>query len=159
MITEKYISTPQIKKLHVLFNQLGLISRKAEIICDFSHARTTHCNELTRVEAAYLIKMLQDKADALAAKKHQSAQPKTDCKTELINQIYQAAWDFGIIYGETSEDKAINQYLIDKFCLERGTVKKELAEMTYVELKKTLQQLNAINRYKKSKQINNYNNK
>ncbi len=151
MITEKYISAPQIKMIHVLLGKLGFMGRKSEIICDVSHGRTTHCNELTRTEASYLIKLLEEKIAAVTARQPRATQSQTDGKTELINQIYSAAWEFGIIYGNTIEDRVINLYLINKFCLERGTVKKKLSQMTYVELKKTLQQFKAINRHKSNK--------
>ena len=145
MIQEKYITTPQIKLIHVLLGKLGIMERKAEIMCDISNGRTMHCSELTCAEASHLIKSLEEK-------QNREKQPKITAKGELIDQIYRAAFDFGIIYGDTSEDKAINLYLIDKFCYERGAVKKSVFDMTCIELKKTLQQFNAINKQKRDKQ-------
>lgn len=47
-------------------------------------------------------------------------------------------------YGDTPEDKLMNCAKINKFCRERGTVKKNINEMNLQELKKTHKQFEAM---------------
>ena len=50
----------------------------------------------------------------------------------------------GMSYGDTWEDKMMNIAKINRFCRERGTVKKNITEMTLPELKKTRKQFEAM---------------
>ena len=59
-------------------------------------------------------------------------------------EIYKLACMIGMCYGETEEDRLMNCAKIDKFCRERGTVKKNVMQMTLTELKKTKRQFEAI---------------
>ncbi len=47
-------------------------------------------------------------------------------------------------YGDTYEDKMMNIAVINKFCRERGTVKKNIKEMDLKELRKTKKQFEAM---------------
>ena len=59
-------------------------------------------------------------------------------------EIYKLACMIGMCYGETEEDRLMNCAKIDKFCRERGTVKKNVMQMTLTELKKTKRQFEAM---------------
>lgn len=124
----KYASKPQIAKIHVLFGQLGLTESKRDIIVQFSNGRTESSKELYFEEAKSLIIRLSEHS------------PNERIKSLIFSLAYQA----GIIYGSTGEDKKINAAKLNIFLRERGTVKKELNAMSYLELVKTHRQFEAI---------------
>ena len=47
-------------------------------------------------------------------------------------------------YGDSPEDKAMNYAVINKFCRERGTVKKDITLMNLQELNRTKKQFEAM---------------
>ncbi|MDR1173118.1 MAG: hypothetical protein LBL24_11760 [Bacteroidales bacterium] len=144
MTQEEKMATPQqIKAIYTLLNKAGLMDRKNEIVCDMSEGRSMHCCDLTCEEASSLIGSLQDTIDLYEPQQAVQTDPKTS-RLEMYNRIYGAARQCGFIYGDTEEDRLINLYLIEKFCLERGTVKKRLKDMTGPELKRTCRQFQAI---------------
>lgn len=124
----KYASKPQIAKIHVLFGQLGLLESKKEIVSDFSNGRTDSSKELSFDEARLLIIRLAEHSPA----------------ERMKSLIFSLAYQSGIIYGNTGEDKKINAAKLNLFLKERGTVKKELNAMSYPELVKTHRQFEAI---------------
>jgi len=67
--------------------------------------------------------------------------------------IWKIAWEMGIIYGNTEDDYQMNKAKLNKFCRERGTVKKNLNEMILPEMQKTHRQFEAM--YSKYKSKNN----
>jgi hypothetical protein len=68
--------------------------------------------------------------------------------------IYKIARIMGIIYGDTQDDFEMNKAKLNKFCRERGTVKKNLTEMTISELNKTHRQFEAMVRKFNMKKTN-----
>lgn len=124
----KPLSKPQLSKIHVLLSQLGLMDDKKEIVNNFSHGRTQSSRELSFEEAKQLI---------IALSEHS---PNERIKSLIFSLAYQS----GIIYGSTGEDKKINAAKLNLFLKERGTVKKELNTMSYPELVKTHRQFEAI---------------
>ena len=119
---------PQISKIHVLLNNLGIIEQKAEIVYDLSKGRTDSTKGLTLDEARRLITSLSE------------YDPKERQKSLIFSLAYQA----GIIYGSSPDDKKMNAAKLNLFLRERGAVKKELNSMNYNELTKTHRQFEAI---------------
>jgi hypothetical protein len=124
----QFATKPQIAKIHVLLNSIGLIDNKAQIVYDLTCGRTDSTKKLTIDEARRLI-------TSLAA---------YDPKERQKGMIFSLAYQAGIIWGDTPDDKKINAVKLNMFLTERGTVKKELNQMTRDELVKTHRQLEAI---------------
>lgn len=119
---------PQIAKIHVLLSNLGITEQKAEIVYNLSNGRTESTKELFIEEARRLISNLSE------------YDPKERQKSLIFSLAYQA----GIIYGSSSDDKKINAAKLNLFLKNRGAVKKELNTMSYNELVKIHRQFEAI---------------
>ena len=124
----QYASKPQISKIHVLLNKLGLMDDKRSIVLSYSNDRTESSKELYFDEAKRLIGVLSE----------------YDPQERMKSLIFSLAYQCGIIYGSTNEDKKINAAKLNLFLKERGAIKKELNTMTYPELVKTHRQFEAI---------------
>ncbi|WP_312340623.1 hypothetical protein [Sphingobacterium sp.] len=118
----------QIQKIHVLLNQMGLASQKAEIVYQFSGGRTESTRSLSVEEARVLLRNLSE----------------YDPSERLKSVIFSLGYQTGIIYGDTATDKQINAAKLNLFLKERGTVKKNLNDMTYGELVKVQNQFQGI---------------
>lgn len=139
----KPITAAQIKKIHVLFNQLGWMEDKPHFIEKVSGGRTTSTKELTSVEAQYLIRHLLGEED------------QSEKMQAIFRAIYFLAYQMDIIYGETDEDYHMNLAKLNMFCRQRGTVKKNLSEQNFVEMCKTHRQFEAMyNNFKIKKNKN-----
>lgn len=128
-------SKPQVQKINVLINKLGLKPHKELLIMNYTKDRTSHISEMYFDEARILITNLV---------KHEP----DDRKRSLILSL---GYQCGLLYGESPEDKKINIAKLNKFLLERGAVKKELNKLNAEELKKVHRQFEAMVR-------NNHNN-
>jgi hypothetical protein len=119
---------PQIAKLHVLLNNLGITDQKAEIIFNLTNGRTESSKALTVEEARRLIINLAE----------------FDPNERLKRIIFSLAYKAGIIYGDTAEDKKMNTAKLNMFLKERGAVRLELNQMKYNDLVKVHRQFEAI---------------
>ncbi|MDP9076272.1 MAG: hypothetical protein M3O71_02515 [Bacteroidota bacterium] len=119
---------PQISKIHVLLNKLGLIDQKAEIVYNLSNGRTESSKQLTIEEARRLITNLAE----------------YDPTERQKSLIFSLAYKAGIIYGSSPDDKKMNAAKLNLFLKERGAVKKELNAMTYADLVKVHRQFEGI---------------
>ena len=122
------ITKAQITKIHVLFSQMNLLEDKKEFVKQFSNGRVTSTKDMEINEARGLLKYLSD-YDPLEA---------------MRRRVFHLAYDAGIIYGATPEDKRMNSAKLSKFLKERGAVKKELNKMDKAELQKTVGQFQQI---------------
>jgi hypothetical protein len=119
---------PQLSKLHVLLSNLGLSDQKAAIIYSMTDGRTESSKDLTIDEARQLITHLAE----------------YDPNERLKSLIFSLAYQAGIIYGSTADDKKMNAVKLNMFLKERGAVKLELNQMHYTDLVKTHRQFEAI---------------
>jgi hypothetical protein len=126
------ISYQQIQKLHILLKQKSLIEHKAQIIHSVTYGRTTSSKELTMQEARYIIQQLSDDEDL----------------SRMKSKVFALAYEAGIIYGYTAEDKKMNAAKIDSFLLDRGTIKKKINDQSKAELIKTVNQFELIVKHK-----------
>lgn len=146
MKTKEYkpITAEQIKKIHALLNQQGIMEHKRTIIHSFSDGRTTSTKDLTCYEAKQLIDGLQN-----GEKEREEKREKARIE---FRAIYGLAWKMGIIYGETDDDYRMNMAKLNMFCRDRGTVKKNLTFQNLEELRKTHRQFEAMyNKFKNKK--------
>lgn len=130
MNSTNFITPAQLKKIHVILNELGLMACKEKIISDCTDGRTASCRELTRHEAKTLIGVLCNMDD----------------RHRHINAILYLAYNMEMIYGTSPEDKKMNVAKLDAFCKSRGSVKKALYLQNVTELKKTHRQFESIYR-------------
>jgi len=132
----KQITKAQIIKIQVLIRQMQLTENKDNIISSFSNGRTTSVAGLTIIEASDLLKHLS------------VLDPNDRMRRKIISLAYQA----GIIYGDTMEDKKMNEIKLNQFLLRSGTVKKELNKLNKEELVKTVSQFQQILKHNESNQ-------
>jgi len=139
--TYKPVTTGQIKKIHVLLQQKGLMEEKETIINSVSDGRTQSTKELTCYEATRLISFLLDENAEIKRK-----------MGKVVNAIWDLAWNMEIIYGKTKDDFEMNIAKLNMFCRQRGAVKKNITVMNLMELQKIHRQFEAM--YSKYKQKN-----
>ena len=124
----KKITYPQISKIHVLLTQLNLLEQKADLVFEFTNFRATSTKDMTQAQAAELIRHLS----------------KYDPLDKMRKKVFALAYEAGIIYGDSPEDKKINAAKLNLFLKDRGTVKKELSKMSKEELVATVSQFKQI---------------
>lgn len=139
---EKMISKAQITKIQTMLSRLGFSAEdRHELISTLTHNRASSTKDLTSKEAIYLINYLEGKISPKSVQEQQEYQEQ--CKNEVA-AIYRLSYMVGMSYGDTWEDKMMNIAKINRFCRERGTVKKNITEMTLPELQKTRKQFEAM---------------
>ncbi len=138
----RIISKAQITKIQTMLSRLGFSAEdRSELISTLTHNRTSSTKDLTSKEATYLINYLNGRISPKSVQKQQEYQEQ--CKNEVA-AIYRLSYMVGMSYGDTWEDKMMNIAKINRFCRERGTVKKNITEMTLPELKRTRTQFEAM---------------
>lgn len=131
------INGAQLTKIHVLLNQFGLMSDKADIIRQFTNGRETSSKQMTFNEASDLLQHLS----------------KFDSLDLMRRKIFALAYSAGMIWGDSKEDKQINSAKINIFLKEKGTIKKDLNKMNKAELIKVVNQFIQINKHKEESKI------
>ncbi|MEJ7821972.1 MAG: hypothetical protein WKF85_06600 [Chitinophagaceae bacterium] len=134
----KKVTTQQLSKIHVLLSQLHLIDQKQHIISSFTNGRETSSKEMTLNEATQLIKHLA----------------ASDPCEKMRKKVFALAYNAGIIWGDTWEDKKMNAAKLNQFLLYRGAIKKELSRMNKNELVKVVTQFEYIIQHKGQTEAN-----
>ena len=124
----KKATTAQLQKLHIMLHQLGLNNEKQNLVYSISKGRTVSSKELTLTEAKLLIESLVT----------------DDPNERMRKKVFALAYEAGIIWGDTFEDKKMNAAKLNLFLQERGTVKKLLNKMTSAELTKVVTQFSQM---------------
>lgn len=136
-MNEYSLTNAQIRKIQTLFSKLGFSSDdKKNIIRHLTLNRSSSTKDLRKDEAKYLINYLEGNNEV--------KQAYYDKCLKEVKSIYKLSYDIGMCYGDTYEDKMMNIAVINKFCRERGTVKKNIKEMDLKELRKTKKQFEAM---------------
>jgi hypothetical protein len=135
---EKLITPKQLSKLHVLLSQSGLLDQKKEMIYEVSGHRTTSSKELTYSEVNKLIDYIEGFSGM----------------DRMRRKVFALAYDAAIIYGDSPDDKKMNTAKLNRFLLDRGTIKKDLSHMNKEELTKTINQFAAIVKHNEISQTN-----
>ena len=94
----KTITAQQLKKIHVLFSQFGLLDMKVDFIYNVSGGRVVSSKELTLLEAKHLIEHLS----------------KFDGSDKMRKKVIALAYEAKIIYGDSEADKKMNYAKLDK---------------------------------------------
>lgn len=133
----KAISPAQLKKVQTMFTKLGFSQEdKQNVIHNLTDGRATSTKDITFSEAKRLINYLNG-GNTINGEYQASRLSAVKC-------IYRLSYDIGMSYGDTPEDKLMNCAKINRFCRERGTVKKNIEQMNLEELKKTKKQFEAM---------------
>lgn len=132
----RMVTAPQLKKIHTLLGELGIMDRKPEIVYGFTNGRTESSRELTLMEAKALIEHLMGSQE----------------RTVVVKRIWHLAYEMNIIVPGDHNEKAMNAAKLDKFCEQRGTVKKALSTQSLKEVKRTVKQFEAMYQKWKDKQ-------
>ena len=130
----KKITKPQLSKIHVLLNQFNLKEFKPDLVFLFTKRRTEHSSEMLASEAALLIAHLST----------------LDPCDRIRKKVFALAYEAGIIYGNTPDDKKMHAAKLNLFLKDRGTIRKELSHMTKDELIKVANQFEQIIKHKNS---------
>lgn len=134
----KPITKEQSKKLHTLLSQLKLMDSKNDMIYDVTGGRATSSKDLTTDEALILIKHLS----------------QFDNNDKMRRKVYALAYEAGIIYGDTLEDKKMNTAKLNQFLKTRGAVKKNLHSLNHSDLIKVVSQFQSIVKHSKESKDN-----
>lgn len=137
-MTQSLITKPQLQKIHVLLNQMGLIDNKAELVYSFSNGRVTSTKELTMEEAGFFIRHLSN----------------YDPLEKMRSKVFALAYEAKIIWGDSPADKKMNFIKLNNFLKERGAVKKDINKMAKPELIKTVNQFQQILRHNETSRSN-----
>lgn len=134
-------TNPQKQQIHLLKRQHGWDEDTyRNMIFEFSGGRTTSSKELTKKEAAELIReyLGTDKV-----KKSEWMERKG-----VIEAIYALSFEIPFLNqgyeSSTPEEKEMNKAKINKFVMTHGVVRTPIAKQTYEELQKTLKQFKKI---------------
>ncbi len=134
----KTITPDQLKKLHVMLNQQSLMAQKATLVNTASNGRATSSKDLYIHEARWLLEYLAT----------------YDGNDKMRKKVFALAYEAGIIWGDTPEDKKMNAAKLDMFLKERGTVRKSLNQLTKDELIKVVNQFEQIKKHTTQTQAN-----
>lgn len=124
----RMITYPQLKKIHTLLGQMGIMERKPDIVHSLTEGRTKSSREMTLQEAKALIEWLEG----------------TQERKSTLRRIWHLAYEMGIILPGDQDETAMNAAKLDIFCKERGTVKKNISDQSVKELKRTAKQFEAM---------------
>jgi hypothetical protein len=136
----KPITPAQLKKIHVLLNQMGRMEYKSDMVHSLTDGRATSTKDLTTNEAKAFIGYLA----------------QFDGNDKMRKKVIALAYETEIIYGQTAEDKLMNYAKLDQFLITRGAVKKKLNLLTRDELVKVCSQMEAMLKNTKQSKFNKY---
>lgn len=124
------VTAAQLKMIHTLFGELGIMERKPELVFSFTNGRTESSRDLTLMEAKALIEYLMGSQERIG----------------VVKRIWHLAYEMDIIVPGDQSEKAMNAAKLDAFCEQRGSVKKRISLQTLPELKRTAKQFEAMHK-------------
>lgn len=119
------LSKRQLTFIWTQIRQQHLEEMKEMLVSQFTNGKTVHIKEMSYYEARDLINHLV----------------KTDAATRMRQKVYAIAMKMGWLMPGMKE---YNEAVLDKFLLERGAVKKRLAQMDKADLVKVVTQFDMI---------------
>jgi len=129
------ITPAQNRRLHQLLHDLGLMEDKKHLVSMTTRGRTESSKELSVAEAKTLILHLE------------GVTTKDDRADKMRKKIFAICYNIGWIYGNSPEDRKINQAAIDRIVQKIGYLKKPLNEFTPAQLPKLVSQFEQIEKY------------
>lgn len=124
----KLITANQLKVLHYLLNNNRMMDYKKDLVLEYSNGRCESSKQLTEAEAGMLIDHLK------------SVDPSDKERKKIISICYQ----IGMIYGDSVEDKKMNQAKVYAFIQKIGYLKKPLNSYSRSELPKLVYQVEQV---------------
>ena len=127
----KPVTKAQLSKIHVLLSQMQLLEEKGSIVSQFTKGRAPSSKYMTADEARELLIYLS----------------RYDPCDKMRRKVFALAYEAGIIWGDTPEDKKMNGAKLDAFMLRQGAVKKKLNLMNKEEITKVLAQFEQVKKH------------
>jgi len=132
------ISPNELKCIHALLNQHGLIDDKASIVEAFSSGRTKSSKELTGNEAGALIAHLKtlDQNDTRA----------TRMRNKILSMAHEMGWwktEQALPASAVSKPK-IDMMRVNNWCTKYGYLHKPIDDYNYSELPKLVSQFEGV---------------
>lgn len=147
----KPITPQQLKALHATFHKLGMDDdARHECIASFTSGRTASSKHLTMTEARLLLSRLNQ--DDEQVRRMMLTEARTLCRSIyfLASQISFLNKDYPT---DTQEDFEMNKAKIDVWARKYSRFHKNVNQMNVAELKEVKEQLEAIARKEKTRQI------
>jgi hypothetical protein len=136
-----------MRRLHALLNQTGMMDSKVELVQDISNGRTSSSKELNVDEAKVLIgqleRMLPTKQDAYL--------PDEDPIQKRRRKVFALFAEMGYIYGQTADDRKINQAVVYRMVREHGVCKPN--ELNAYKADELLKLVNQLSSWKKNNEM------
>lgn len=141
---ERLITPAQLKALQTIFSRKGWDTEERHgFIQSFTYGRTASAKELTMTEAKQLLTMF-----GVFAKEECNKQ--TNDAKKVLGSIYHLSLKIDFLNkgytSDTKEERQMNYAKINKFCRERSAVKKNVQDMSLMELQAVKRQLESIAR-------------
>lgn len=127
----RHITPSQLKKLHTLLSNAGMMEMKADMVQQYSNGRTTSSRQLFQDEAQELINTLA----------------KDDPCTKMKKKCVAICFTLGWFEDGNAIDWQINWAALDSFLLKRGVVKKRFRQLNCKEVYKVLTQLEGVEKH------------
>jgi len=122
------ITAKQLKIMHFLLNNNKLMEYKRDLVLEYSGGRCESSKQLTEQEAQNLINHLNEH------------DPSDKMRKKIISICYQ----IGMIYGDSPEDRKMNQVKVYAFIQKIGYLKKPFNSYSRAELTKLIYQVEQI---------------
>lgn len=136
MMNTYNITPGQLRAIHALLNEAGLMDEKADIVGGFTGGRTTHVREMKKGEAMALIQHLKSASPQPSPKEREYVGSE-----KMRNKILSMAHEMGWHQEGTNK---IDMKHVNDWCLKYGYLHKKLDDYTYSELPRLVTQVEGV---------------
>lgn len=140
----------QNRLLHSLLNELKLMDQKQILVCSFTGQRTYSSKEMTMTERSLMIRHLQSikgstpKSQLAPAKPAQMSDVEKEQMNVMRRKIFSLCRSMGYIWGDSPDDRRINQFVVYGLVERKGKYKKPMNKLSYKELTDTVSQFQSM---------------
>ncbi len=128
------IRPAQMRNLHRLLNETGLLGYKHDLVWKATGQRTESSKELTIAEADRLIKHLEKKVEKPAEAVKFTERPEAKQLDKLRKKMISYAWEMDWTTRNKKGNRIADIALLDAWCIKYGQFKKSLNEHSLAEL-------------------------
>lgn len=128
-MSDQGVTLGQISAIHASLNKVGLMDEKRHMIGMFTDGRTQSTKEMTKAEAAELIRYLS---------KHN---PRAGAEDKMRKKILSMAHEMGWHIPDTHK---ISMARVNEWCVNYGYLHKRLDAYNYAELPKLVGQFETV---------------
>jgi hypothetical protein len=132
----------QNKRLHELLSKLAINpENKADLVNSYTCGRTTSSKDMTFEECEALICKLVEMAETITERENRE---KNELMQKTRRDIFKLMYDCGFISNDDSKER--KNYVIKGWISKKMNLEKELNDLTYEELIRMTNQLQAVRR-------------